>query len=835
MSRNQPLISTQKKDCTVLVSLVLMVIMFNSLFIVFYSTKNNLGTIKINNKDANSLPGISLNLQENKDTQKTNLTSSSQGTYTNKNPSVKNSDSTDKKIILGDSSEEPTNLLDDSGIRKKLASPEGGENVIVYKSEKEWKENSADFNLDKKVDFSDFFLFSDNFRTTNSRYDLNKDGTVGFDDFFLFADSFGKNIEIIPPQLISTEANLQASSKEGIAPLEIEVELSGIFDEKTKIVNYSIIFLGETITSTTPINKKIIFDKPGEFYILGKVTDSQGNEANQIIHVSVKPAIIPRITQAATLQNKVDIHYRATLENIETTTLEILKNGNPFETKKITNDYSETFNNLPKGEYSFTALEKTTFVTIPDYAPTIDLFEINSEDLKFNEEESVVINLNGKISDANPEDNVILKAESRDGKTEISITDYIIKIIGKSDSTGDYSIRIYAGEGEAQTTKNIQGYIYQIVHLSGKIINSETRKNTQGTFWVYDDDWNLLQTDISNPDLSNPTNTNREFNLKIKKRASDIQNLIIQGGIGTPEETIYNGEERTKLSESYVRTVKDIKSGEDVLITAVPYGKYEDEPEDFLAYFLEQSYGLPKVFDFTGDIVKSVKPDSDYDGLKKIIILKNDPFGDEYFTQEQYEYFKQRILDTNDINSLTPRGNFITEDMIFFSDDFEGVDYTLEFRYGEDQVISKPGVIVVVPSDAGTDAYPKNFGATVNGGGTIRIHPTSSSGRIGSKALSHEFGHIFMGPGHPETLHTDTVMSYLGGSSQTIGPADKKQAKILNTKDYVVFPEYDWPRIDHIGNILGLYVGSEDYIVVANEKDSSWEEIMNARGTDDTF
>ncbi|MBI2507805.1 hypothetical protein HYV89_02525, partial [Candidatus Woesearchaeota archaeon] len=59
---------------------------------------------------------------------------------------------------------------------------------------KDRNEKSPDFDGDRKVGFSDFFLFADNFNSTNSKYDLDSDGGVGFTDFFDFADAFGKEV-----------------------------------------------------------------------------------------------------------------------------------------------------------------------------------------------------------------------------------------------------------------------------------------------------------------------------------------------------------------------------------------------------------------------------------------------------------------------------------------------------------------------------------------------------------------------------------------------------------------------------------------------------------------
>lgn len=52
----------------------------------------------------------------------------------------------------------------------------------------------GDFNQDRIVDFSDFFLFAEAFGSRDVRYDLSRDGRVDFEDFFLFAAQFGKRL-----------------------------------------------------------------------------------------------------------------------------------------------------------------------------------------------------------------------------------------------------------------------------------------------------------------------------------------------------------------------------------------------------------------------------------------------------------------------------------------------------------------------------------------------------------------------------------------------------------------------------------------------------------------
>ena len=419
----------------------------------------------------------------------------------------------------------------------------------------------------------------------------------------------------------------------------------------------------------------------------------------------------------------------------------------------------------------------------------------------------------------------IQKVESLDGKVNVlgydSVNDEIV-ITNNPGKTGSYQIQVvveaYSNEGEFIKRRSviISGTIYDMAELSVTIKNSETGASSAGTFWVYDKNWNLLDTGA--------TETNGKVNFKLSIKESEISNyepLIVQGGLGVSEvvQTEENGQ-RTRLSEGYVRTVKEVKSGNNVLVTSVPYGRYEDNPQDFLAYFIEQNNPI-RNFDFTGELTGL-----NHGGLKKIIILKNDPFGDEFFTTEQQEHFKQRILDTNDINSLTPGGNFIKEDMIFFGDNFEGVDYKIyrKSEGGSDVVVAKTGVIVVLSDSKGrADANGDNLR------GTIRLG--WSAGNIDGPAISHEFGHVFIGSGHPSTLQENSVMStgyFSRGTLLIVGAADKKQASILNNKEFVNDYGREYAQVDHYGRILGLYSGNEDYkVMLWGGSEWEYDEILN--------
>jgi len=171
--------------------------------------------------------------------------------------------------------------------------------------------------------------------------------------------------------------------------------------------------------------------------------------------------------------------------------------------------------------------------------------------------------------------------------------------------------------------------------------------------------------------------------------------------------------------------------------------------------------------------------------------------------------------------------------MIFIGDEFEGEAYTLGTAFGRrDAVIPNHGIIVVVPRVYRQNGPGLGWAETIGSptiAGAINImryaknHPNASP-LILEETLSHEFGHIFMGDGHPWTLTGESVLE----RNPTVGPADKKQAMILNNKEFVNDYGQEYAQIDHYGRILGLYLGKEDYkVTLWGGIQWEYEEILN--------
>ena len=84
---------------------------------------------------------------------------------------------------------------------------------------------TGDLDCNGKVDFSDFFLFSDNFNSSSETTplvgDFDANGSVDFSDFFVFSDNFGKE-EAVGPECGQTDstptATEQAATTDFYAP-----------------------------------------------------------------------------------------------------------------------------------------------------------------------------------------------------------------------------------------------------------------------------------------------------------------------------------------------------------------------------------------------------------------------------------------------------------------------------------------------------------------------------------------------------------------------------------------------------------------------------------------
>ncbi|PIR50200.1 hypothetical protein COU79_00765 [Candidatus Peregrinibacteria bacterium CG10_big_fil_rev_8_21_14_0_10_54_7] len=408
-----------------------------------------------------------------------------------------------------------------------------------------------------------------------------------------------------------------------------------------------------------------------------------------------------------------------------------------------------------------------------------------------------------------------------------------LSIQTNSGKFGSYSVKSeFGSNGGGVNYATRDGFIHKLAHIQGILESNETHQGVKGTLRLYDTQWNLLFTNKSDSDGNNFTDDEGGFSLKINKRASDLDTIIVQAGKGIPIEQAG----QIRLSEGYIRTVMvgmddwmrpgkepvgyEVRIPSDnALIRVVPYGSYENNPEEFKLFMWVLVGQNVRSFDLDGSFIGIrgggwFSNFKDYKGLEQIRILDHDYFSDGSFTREQQELMKAKILDKDDIGGII--GHYtIDPSMIVFGNDPTFTDYTL----GDDdwEVNPRNGVVIVVPrknlinpstrdSVGGvTQVYWRISPFITRGGVYIRPNLVQRPDALMFGAIfSHEFGHVFIGSGHPGSLKQDSNMQTLNRSSK-MGPADKKAG-------YIIY-EPTLMRTVHLGpverdvfldNVLGL-------------------------------
>jgi len=625
------------------------------------------------------------------------------------------------------------------------------------------------------------------------------------------------------------------------APIK-EVNESEFYEYQVMAVDLD----NDTLTYSLPVAPDWLSINPGAGLITGTapeidedayfnvsiVVSDRKNLDTQSYVLTVKYVPEPFLSQTVNLVDYVYAEYNANLSDLESAVLEIyykeLGSTNystePIKTKEInTSSYTEIFDfyeihGVTKGDYRFVIkapdfnLSDIDEIVVPDYIPKVDLNSIPDSEKDFNEEGLKEINL-PVPTDKNPEDNPVAYtfAISLDSKTSSSLDPEgnLLTLAGNRDKTGNYQIELEFGDPEGEKgSATLEGYIYNLPDISGFLEDNEEDIGEQGVIRVYyPDPYNSsnylpLEIDKINDGEGNiinaglgkiQTSSDGIFSFQINKKASDLNVIVLQVRIGTSEN--YTG---------YVRTISLFgDDNQSVLVRAVPYAPYEDDPQIFRQFMTELVGDRPNTrFDFDGEWLGGINEEfENYTGLIGIEILSENPFGAEYgtFTPEQQDNIKNKILDSNDINGII--GNYsISDEQIFIVNGSEGHFYSYEYHIDPKvRVVADPGWIIVVPYSnmpySGL-AEPRKAGTLVYGG-TIYLRLT------GNQVISHEFGHIFIGTSHPLVLVDQSVMSK-GTILQITGIADKKAGKLIYEQTYMIFPPALFPQVDNLYNIFGL-------------------------------
>ena len=250
-------------------------------------------------------------------------------------------------------------------------------------------------------------------------------------------------------------AKLNVNPLYGEVPVDVRMKVTGQDPDGVEDIKQYILYIGdESVKSNTPIDITRTFTNEGKIDIYGEVIDSK-NQSNKTPASQLELTLTEGIEQSAVLSNGNEIVYSATLKKRPNAELTVNKNGNLFFKQSITDnsqtepDYQKTFkydpDKLTKGDYEFIIksgdLEKKTNVTIPNYKPALNLSGLNTN---FEEESEIVLDLTGKISDKNPEDNPVSinSVSSVEGKTRPTLNNYNLNIKSFWNKLGEYKIKL---------------------------------------------------------------------------------------------------------------------------------------------------------------------------------------------------------------------------------------------------------------------------------------------------------------------------------------------------------------------------------------------------------
>jgi hypothetical protein len=617
-------------------------------------------------------------------------------------------------------------------------------------------------------------------------------------------------------------STLEVSPLSGVSPLEVRIRgratdpdgIEDIASYKTVIRNSvnsdSLVFtknpMDTTLTLTTPSGiEKTVYN------IKSRAVDKKGAENSKETNVEVYHPL-PSVSQKATLQDRVNIKYEATIKNLNEAHLDVSKNGSAILSRTIKDPgYSEIFSysgdtSITKGNYDFVLKWKTlagkdtsntTSMSIPNYYPDLDFSGLQAE---MDEGGEVILDLESLLenADTNPEDNPVplISATSLDGKTSESINGKIINVKSLVDKVGDYKVAIQIGSDAGEkNTRTLNGVIYDLLDIEGFLEDNEQHLRQPGIVRVYDGEIDIATGKNRRLGEIN-VNSLGEFSSRFNYRVKDlVDSLLISG------RKIENGIER-----SYVRTIKLPRADQRGLtLRVVPYDGLAENGisvGDFKKSMLELfPRGVPTRFDFDGEFIKDIPG---FRGLEGIEILSHDPRGTQYgvFTPEEQNRIKNKILDQSDINGII--GNYrIKPEQILIGN--RG-NFTLDSTQQVYSIIPKQGWIIFAPNSvmpvAGF-ADKGKLGKLVSRG-TIYVAPDAL---FNMGVFSHEAGHMFLGDGHITSINPDkSIMNVSTGLStiSTTGPADKKAGKMIYEPTFMVFPQTGYPHVDNLENLLGL-------------------------------
>ena len=582
-----------------------------------------------------------------------------------------------------------------------------------------------------------------------------------------------------PPQNRAPVITLNISPTSGVSPLEIRIQGQCTDpDGQNDILNYKVMSGSQVLTTTNPTDMKHTL--LGNATISSECSDRAGERVTAgPINVQV---LQPELSQILTLENFIDIDYRAVLTNVPSATRTITHDGNPFgsPTTITTSPYNETFDDVRKGLYGFIlkAIGATTnniSLNVPNYLPKVDFSSLNT-DISDNEGTSKTFNLESLLSDRNPEDRPVLlnSATTLSGDVSTSISGYNLSITAVG-APGPYQVEVNFGSGTGGFARDIiRGNVSDLVHLTGQLQDARTntlelKTNESGIIHVYNAADNTLLKEYL---------TDSQGNFDFKLDQPGISEIFLQARI-VAEIPLFG------IVGGGVRTIKiPGRDTANILVRAYPHN-------EIIAYAGIGIADLRKHLEEVNPFFLKSRVDS-------IEIIDVNPVDSHPATGRAYsfspgtqDFIKNKILDPNDIGCLVDpverRGIPLHVQIDTPSSEKH---YSINNDYDPTNVNTK-----IVPHKGWVIVVPVRGGGLADRLNDYMFRIELAEGLLGASdggnfLVSHELGHAFIAPyHHSSTLNgAQTIMgtstSSLGIYLPRPGPADCEAGKVIYESTY---------------------------------------------------
>ncbi|GIW53390.1 MAG: hypothetical protein KatS3mg081_2745 [Gemmatimonadales bacterium] len=456
--------------------------------------------------------------------------------------------------------------------------------------------------------------------------------------------------------------SLGVSPKSGVSPLEVRVTASaGDPDGVSDIVDYQVVLKNRSTRDSlvfpkNPLDTLVSLRAPQThesitYDISAHVRDRLGFFDSKRDSVVVFSSV-PQVSQELSLENFVDIKSTVKIQNLEGKAVRRILRDNQLIRQDTLQEgtHDHTFRSQPKGKYDFIVSWKRAgrdssivkSIEVPNYNPELNTDSLNL-DIDEESEKTIVLPL---PTDKNPEDNPVPYISITTSSDKISLTSDLssrsIKIKGLEDKVGDYTIEVLFGSNEAGTaSKEIKATIYDLLDVSGVLEDNEQRKRWPGIVKVFSSNSDLTfppEEEISYIGeivVDNSGTFKKQFPFRIKDLEQDIfiQARRIENNVET----------------SYIRTIRmPKKDATNLVMRVVPYDGLAERgitPEQFRQF----------AFDFGGSAGKwPLRGNEITDSPFKYIVISkksSDPNNPGFFSQQQAEALKARLLDPNDLGA----------------------------------------------------------------------------------------------------------------------------------------------------------------------------------------